>query len=158
MIKELKGYELSRFIKYSKPVRVRPHPSAQIRCLSDHVKPILRNNDAEHVILHIGTNDLRSDKTPSQICDDIIVLANSIRNNNITVSISSIVQRNDGLNEKVLAVNEILADICDKADIKFINNRNIRPDIHLNASKLYLNKKGNSILISNFRKFLSNLF
>ena len=158
MIKEVKGYELAKSIKLKKTVKVRSHPSAQIRCLNDHVKPIIRNGDADHVILHIGTNDLRSEKTPVQICHEIINLATTIRNENIKVSISGLVQRNDDLNEKVLLVNEGLSGICEKIGMKLINNRNIRPDVHLNASKLHLNKKGNSILISNFRRFLSNLY
>ena len=40
----------------------------------------------------------------------------------------------------------------------FIDNGNIRPDIHLNASKLYLNKRGNQILFANIRGFLKKLF
>ena len=157
MIKEVKGYELSKSIRLKKPVKVRSHPSAHIRCLSDHVKPVIRNGDADHVILHIGTNDLRSEKTPVQICHEIIDLATSIKNENIKVSISGLVQRGDGLNEKVLLVNEGLSGICEKIGMKLINHKNIRPDVHLNASKLHLNKKGNSILISNFRRFLSTL-
>ena len=59
MVKELKGYELAKCIKHRKQAKVRTHPSAKIRCLNDHAQPIIRNNDAEHVILHIGTNDLK---------------------------------------------------------------------------------------------------
>ena len=74
------------------------------------------------------------------------------------VSISGIVQRNDGLNEKVLLVNDVLKKICESVDIEYINNVNIRPDVHLNRSNLHLNKKGNNILTSNIRSFLTKLF
>ena len=37
VIKELKGFELSKSIGHKKPVKVRSHPSAQIRCLTDHI-------------------------------------------------------------------------------------------------------------------------
>ena len=69
---------------------------------NDHVQPIIRHNDAEHIILHIGTNDLKYEKTPVQISHKIIELATKIRDKNIKVSVSSIIQRNDELNEKVL--------------------------------------------------------
>lgn len=158
IIKELKGYELAKFIKHRKKVKIRSHPSGEISCLNDHIQPILRSNDAEHVVLHIGTNDLKYEKTPVQICHEIIDLATKVRDKNIKVSISGIVQRNDGLNEKVLLVNDILKKICESVDIKFINNANIRPDVHLNQSNLHLNRKGNNILISNIRSFLTKLF
>ena len=57
------------------------------------------------IILHTGTNDLSSDKTPVQICNDIVNLAASIKNKDIKVTISEIVERNDALNEKVVLVN-----------------------------------------------------
>ena len=97
-------------------------------------------------------------KPPLKISHEIIELATKIRDKNIKVSISGIIQRNDELNEKVLLVNEVLKKICESIDIPFINNINIRPDVHLNQSKLHLNRKGNNILISNIRLFLAKSF
>ena len=54
VIKELKGFELSKSIGHKKPVKVRSHPSAHIRCLTDHIQPIIRNKDAEHILLHMS--------------------------------------------------------------------------------------------------------
>lgn len=157
VIKELKGFELSKSIGHKKPVKVRSHPSAQIRCLTDHIQPIIRNKDAEHILLHIGTNDLKSEKTPVQICHDIINLTAAIRDKGIKVSVSGIIQRNDHLNNKVLLVNESLKKICESVGIPFVNNGNIRPDLHLNASKVHLNRKGNNIFINNIRKFCKSV-
>ena len=157
VIKELKGFELSKSIGHKKPVKVRSHPSAQIRCLTDHIQPIIRNKDAEHTLLHIGTNNLKSGKTPVQICHDIINLTAAIHNKGIKVSVSGIIQRNDHLNSKVLLVNESLKKICESVGIPFVNNGNIRPDLHLNASKVHLNRKGNNIFINNIRKFCKSV-
>ena len=157
MIKELKDFELSKSIGHKKPVKVRSHPSAQIKCLTDHIQPIIRNKDAEHILLHIGTNDLKSEKTPVQICHDIINLTATIRDKGIKVSVSGIIQRNDRLNNKVLLVNESLKKICESVDIPFVNNGNIRPDFYLNASKVHLNRKGNNIFINNIRKFCKSV-
>ena len=158
MVKELKGYELAKCIKHRKQVQVRTHTSAKIRCLIDHLQPIIRNNDAEHVILHIRTNDLKYEKNPVQMSHEIIELATKIRDKNIKVSISGITQQNDEFNEKVLLVNEVLKNICESIDIEFINNINIRPDVHLNQSKLHLNRKSNNILISSIKLFLAKSF
>ena len=157
MVKELNGFELSKSIKHKYPVRVRFHLSAKTSCINDHVKPTIRNQEADHIILHTGTNDLSSDKTPVQICNDIVNLVASIKNKDIKVSIFEIVERNDALNEKAILVNECLLKICKTIGLPIIKHRNIKPDFRLNQSKLHLNKKGNTLFASNFRRYLSNL-
>ena len=79
MVKEVNGFELSKSIKHKYSVRVRFHPSAKTSCINDHVKPVIRNQEADHIILHTGTNDLSSDKTAIQICNDVVNLAASIK-------------------------------------------------------------------------------
>ena len=155
MVKEVNSFELSKSIKHKYAVRVRFHPSAKTSCINDHVKPVIRNQEADHIILHTGTNDLSSDKTPVQ--NDIVNLAASVKSKDIKVTISKIVERNDALNEKVILVNECLSKICKTIGLPIIKHRNINPDFHLNQSKLHLNKKGNTIFLSNFRRYLSNL-
>ena len=51
---------------------------------------------------------MKSEKTPVQICHDIIKLTAAIRDKGIKVSVSGIIQRNDHLNNKVLLVIESL--------------------------------------------------
>ena len=80
-----------------------------------------------------------------------------IRDKGIKVSVSGIIQRNDHLNNKVLLVNESLKKICESVGIPFVNNGKIRPDLHLNASKVHLNRKGNNIFINNIRKFCKSV-
>ena len=75
----------------------------------------------------------------------------------IKVTISEIVERNDVLNEKVILVNECLSKICKTIGLPIIKHRKINPDFHLNQSKLHLTKKGNTIFVSNFRRYLSNM-
>ena len=131
-IKEVKGFELSKSIKHKYLVRVRFHPSTKTSCINDHAKPVIRNQEADHIILHTGTNDLSSDKTPVQICNDIVNLASSIKDKYIKVTISKIVERNDALNEKVVLVNEYLSKICKTIGILILKHHNIKPDFHLN--------------------------
>ena len=157
MVKEVNGFELSKSIKHKYSVRVRFDPSAKTSCINDNAKPVIRNQEADHIILHTKTNDLSSNKTPVQICIYIVNLAASIKNKIMKVTISEIVERNDTLNEKAILINECLSKICKTIGLPIIKHRNINPDFHLNQSKLHLNKKGNTIFVSNFRRYLSNL-
>ena len=67
--------------------------------------------------------------------------------------------RNDELEykKKVEDINSYLANICENIGFHFIKHDNIKPELHLNSSKLHLNRKGNSVFISNFRKYLQSL-
>ena len=45
---------------------------AKVRCLHDYAKPTMRDFNPSQTILHVGTNDLNSEKTSSQIANPII--------------------------------------------------------------------------------------
>ena len=126
---------------------------AKVRCLKDHMKSSLCKNP-NHFVLHIGTNDLNSNKSLELIAKSITDVGSSLKNDSHDVSISSIVVTNDKFKEKAVQVNEKLEIICAERNIYFINHaKNILPQ-HLNKSKLLLNGKGSSILTSNFVKAL----
>ena len=112
MVNEVNGFELSKSIKHKYSVRVRFHPLAKMSCINDHVKPVIRNQEADHIILHTRTNDLSSDKAQVQICYDIANLAASIKYKIIKETISALVEQNDALNENAVLVNECLSKIC----------------------------------------------
>ena len=83
MIKEVNGFEFSKSIKHKYPVKVKFHPSAKTSFVNDHVNPVIQNQEADHIILYTGTNDLSSDKTLVQICNGIVNLAASIKDKDI---------------------------------------------------------------------------
>ena len=82
IVKNLDGRKMAR----KKNVKVRSFPGATTSDMTDFVKPIIRKKP-ESVILHVGTNDLKSNPE-AQIADNIIELANSIRNQQINCVIS----------------------------------------------------------------------
>ena len=86
----------------------------------DHAKPTIREVNPEHIILHVGTNDLNSEKTSSQISNSMIDLANSLKNETNNIHVSLIVPRNDNLNNKVKEVNNRLINMCEQRNIKII--------------------------------------
>ena len=154
MVKGLESYELIKSTRHKMKIKVRTFPKATIRCMVDYIKPTIRNENPDIIVLHAGTNNLASDDTAIQICNDMINLASSIRDKGIKVVLSLIVPRNDEYADKAREVNEHLMNICKSIDIQFIHHENIQPDFHLNGSKLHLNKKGDFIFKSNFVKLI----
>ena len=98
------------------------------------------NNDL--IIIHRGTNSLRTVKKADDIANDIINLAKSIKNESNDIMISGIIPRLDRLDTKGSKVNNILKTLCIEKNIHFISHSNISSAHHLNAGGLHLNING----------------
>ena len=61
--------------------------------MTDYVKSTLRDIILDHVVLHPGANDLRTENAASQIAKATIDLATSWKNDYKTVNVSGIVPR-----------------------------------------------------------------
>ena len=61
----------------------------------DYIKPTQRDFNPDVYLLYVVINDLTSNKSPAQISLDILNLANSLKLDNNTVIVSSIVPPND---------------------------------------------------------------
>ena len=158
MVKKVNGFYLTKDIKHKFLVKVRSFSSAKTRCMYDHAKPTIREVNPEHIILHVGTNDLNSEKTASQISNSIIDLANSLKNETNNIHVSLIVPRNDNLNNKVNEVNNRLINMCEQRNIKIINHSDtIDRSRYLNESHLHLNRYGTVEFAKNFKNFLCKL-
>ena len=121
----------------------------------DHVKPNIREFNLNHIILHVGTNELKSSKTASQISRSIIDLALSLQSETNAVTISLIVPRKDSLNNKAQEVNSRLINMCGERDITFIDHSDtIDIERHLNESKVHLNKSRTIEFAKNVYEFL----
>ena len=79
--------------------------------MKDYIKPNIAGKPGV-VILHTGTNDLKSNQNPSDIANEIINLAKNITNSGTKVSISSLIPRVDQLSEKGRKVNKELQEKC----------------------------------------------
>ena len=155
MVKKVNGFYLTKDIKHKFLVKVRSFSSAKTGCMYDHAKPTIREVSPEHIILHVGTNDLNSEKTVSKISNSIIDLANSLKNETNNIHVSLIVPRNDNLNNKVNEVNNRLINMCEQRNIKIINHSDtIDRSRHLNESHLHLNRYGTVEVAKNFKNFL----
>ena len=72
--------------------------------------------------MHVGTNELKSSKTASQISRSVIDLALSLKSETNAVTISLIVLPKDNLNNKAQEVNSRLSNMCGERDITFIEH------------------------------------
>ncbi len=117
IVKFVDGKQMHRSLQRSQNVLVKSFPGATTSHMKHHIVPCMERKP-DHVVLHIGCNDIRSKDTPSAIASRIVELANGVQNENTTVTISALVLRNDSneLNEKT-AVNAELKKICSERNI-----------------------------------------
>ena len=73
----------------------------------DHIKPVMRVKP-DHIIFHVGTNDITLDKDPEDIAKSIVDLAMSAKSPTCDVSISNIITRKDKHQHKAQEVNNHL--------------------------------------------------
>ena len=64
---------LTSSINHKYLVKVRPFLSSKTMDMFDYVKPIQRDLDPDAYVIHIGKNNLTTDKTPYKICFQNIV-------------------------------------------------------------------------------------
>ena len=65
IIKNINGHDVSGKTEHCR-VYIRPSLGAKVRCMEDHIKLVIRDNP-DHVVFHIGTNDVPSDKSAEDI-------------------------------------------------------------------------------------------
>ena len=100
MVKKLNGYLLTKNIRHKFLVEVCPFSGAKVNCMVDHVKPAISYDKPDHVILHMGADDLRSEKRVSQIARFITEQVMSLKDIDNSAIVSYIVTRHDNLNNK----------------------------------------------------------
>ena len=80
---------------------IKSFPGATLKEMRDYIKPSMARRP-DMIVLHTGTNDLKNNKTVSDIASEIIKLA---KTNGIEVAVSSLIPRGDKLSEKAKKVN-----------------------------------------------------
>ena len=155
LVKDIKSFKMKKALPSGDKLFIKTFPGATTSDMDDYVKPTLKYKP-NMIILNTGTNDLRSNKTAEEISDEIINLGLKVKTKETEVCISGIVSRNDDerLNEKGSKVNNLLNVKCARHDLAFLDNSNILPRKHLNASGLHLNFRGTLLLANNFLNFL----
>ena len=88
IVKHVNGWEIAKKLPNCK-VYAKSFSGAKVRCMKDYLKPSLRQNP-DHVVLHVGTNDLDSDKDPELIAKSIVDLASTVKKDTCEVTIWNI--------------------------------------------------------------------
>ena len=128
-------------------------PGATTQDMKDYIKPTI-SRKPDMVILHTGTNDLKSNQNPSDIANEIVNLGKNIKNSGTEVSILALIPCGDRLSEKGKKVNKELQENCTAENFAFTLHKNVNSKLDLFPDKLHPNKKGQKILKGNFRKFI----
>ena len=151
MVKDVKAHKMKRRLNPNEKIFVRSFPGATIEDMADHVKPSMRHSP-DLVVLHAGTNNLRSEVPAKRIAENIMKLALEMKNDANDVMISSLICRSDdeSLHQKSLEVNKVLLEECNRYSLVYINNNNIDASKHLNRGGLHLNYDGTVVLSKNF--------
>ena len=155
IVKNVNGYLLTKKLRRKKLIKVRSFSGAKVICMYDHVKPTIREFNPNHIIFHVGTNELKSSMTASQISRPVIDLALSLKSETNAITISLIVPQKSNLNNKAQEINSRFINMCGERDTTF-NDHTDTIDIerHLNESNVHLNKSGTIEFAKNVFEFL----
>ena len=118
---------------------IKTFPGASIEDMLHYVKPTVEKQP-DHIILHVGTNDLRS-KSPEVMISTIQKLGDSIQEErNIDLTLSEVIARNDDtlLADKVNIYNKKLENLCLERHWGLIKHDKIN-NLHLNNYGPHLN-------------------
>ncbi len=150
LIKDIQSYRMNEASgSPDEKIYVKSFPGATIDCMQSHICPTLKRNPSA-IVIHCGTNDLRKPATAEDIAGEVLELANLTKTNDNRVLVSGIVPRGDRWQSKAIEVNYILKQLCYEQNFNFIDNNNISPLLHLNRSRLHLNREGTRILANNY--------
>ena len=129
-----------------------PFTGATLKQMETYVMPILNDDTPDVLILYIGCNDIGNKQlTENEIAEWIVKIGRQCKESNVNdVFISSLICRaQKRLNDKVIAVNNILKRVCKLNGLGFIDNSNICAE-NLFEDGLHLNDDGKVILANNF--------
>ena len=96
--------------------------------MKHYAKPAEEDNLSLY-ILHVGTNDLKENKSAVEIADEITSLARSLKKDKNEVKVSGICPRGDNLNDKASGVNKILSKDASSTNLDLSNMNKWMPNI-----------------------------
>ena len=78
IIKNIQPHKMKRCMNSNEKIYIKSFPGATITDMKDYAKPSKRYNP-DLFILHAGSNDLRSTKSPDEISEEIVKLGLDIK-------------------------------------------------------------------------------
>ena len=137
MVKDINGWELS---DNHKKVVVKQFSGSTTDDMMTYIKPPLKCNP-DRFIIHVGTNDLRSDQDHETIVRNVVDVADNSKTDTNKILVSSIVPQRDNLNGRVRQFI-FLKKFCMEDDFAYVNHGNIKPRQYYNYGGIHLNNLG----------------
>ena len=75
MIQDIQDWEITKKLENKHKVYIRQFAGSKIICMNVYVKPCIREKNPDHIIFHVGTNDIPTSKDPLAIGQSIVDLA-----------------------------------------------------------------------------------
>ena len=154
IIQHVQGWDLSTNDKH---VAVKSFSGARIADMEDYLKPLLRKEPYE-IILLVGTNNIR-DESSHSVAEGIVNLVTQIQQDFQTthLTISPLLPRSDNLefNDKIKEANKILKSFCSSRGFTLLRINNIDLTC-LNRRGVHLNRKGSSLLSNSYADYLNS--
>ena len=144
--KHLNGYAIGGKIGNCN-VHLRPSHGARVRCVDKQ----------DHIVFHVGTNDIPSGKETEDIAKLIVSLVMCAKASTCDVSISNIITRKGNHQHKAQEVNNHMNEMYTNKNINLIGHSNNIKHQHLIKSKAHLTKRGTYILLTRIVQEISNI-
>ena len=155
ILKDMKPYDLKHKMKKTDKLYIQSHRGARTSSMKYYAKAS-QQFTSDIYLLHVGTNDLKLEKSPEVIAKDILDIGVDLKNDGNKVFISSILTRRDDHNEKGKKVNDLLCLQCSEFSLGYIDNSDIITNKHLNQSGIHLNKEGTRLLSEHFLRVINS--
>ena len=141
-------------LKRKHNITVKAFGGSTVKHMEHYSKPRLERNP-ELIILHIGTNDIKTNKSPSEIASNINDLAKKMEQGDRKVAVSALIPRNgsEEVAKKSGVVNSELRKLCKGTGTDVIEHRTLTTS-HLNGSNLHLNRFGTAIFANDFMRYI----
>ena len=78
MLKHVKGWDLSAKLDHHHTIYVRNFSEAKVRSMKDYTKPCTREENLDHIILYVRTNDRNSDNSPERELENQLFIQRKI--------------------------------------------------------------------------------
>ena len=99
MVKHIQGWGITKKPENKHKVYIRPFAGLKVICMND-----ICEKNTDHIIFHVGTNDIPTSKDSLAIVQSIVDLAKSVMTQDRSVTISGIIPQNNQWNNKVREV------------------------------------------------------
>ena len=132
MVKNVQRRRMRRSLSHGHKIFVKGFSGATTDDMSFYAIPSSRTKP-DKMIIHTGVNDLINENNNEKAAQDIIALAESIKTEEIQVSILGLIHTADKKkNDRIDSINKVIKDACLRRHLGFIDNGNIDYRRHLN--------------------------